>query len=63
MWLVLAVLVMVAVTLGPTGLSDRMLTAIVDEEVRGLRQGLAQTIRNVDEIGQASREHRQELRS
>ena len=56
-----AVLVMVVVTLGATGFSDRMLTAIVNEEVRGLRQGLAQTIRNVDEIEQAIREHRQEL--
>ena len=36
-----AALVLVAVTLGATGFSDRMLTAIVNEEVRGLRQGLA----------------------
>jgi peptide/nickel transport system permease protein len=56
-----AVLVMVVVTLGATGFSDRMLTAIVNEEVRGLRQGLAQTIRNVDEIEQAIQEHREEL--
>jgi len=56
-----AVLVMVVVTLGATGFSDRMLTAIVNEEVRGLRQGLAQTIRDVDEIEQAIQEHRQEL--
>ena len=46
-----AVLVMVVVTLGATGFSDRMLTAIVNEEVRGLRQGLAQTIRDADELG------------
>ena len=56
-----AVLVMVAVTLGATGFSDRMLTAIVNEEVRGLRQGLAQTIRDVDEIERAIQETRQEL--
>ena len=56
-----AVLVMVAVTLGATGFSDRMLTAIVNEEVRGYRQGLSQTIRNVDELEQAVRQHRQEL--
>jgi peptide/nickel transport system permease protein len=55
------VLVMVAVTLGATGFSDRMLTAIVNEEVRGLRQGLAQTIRGVDEMELAVQEHRQEL--
>ncbi len=55
------VLVMVVVTLGATGFSDRMLTAIVNEEVRGLRQSLAQTIRDVDEIEQAIQKHRQEL--
>jgi len=55
------VLVMVAVTLGATGFSDRMLTAIVNEEVRGVRQSLAQTIRNVDEIEIAIQEHRHEL--
>lgn len=58
-----AVLVMVVVSLGATGFSDRMLTAIVNEEVRGLRQGLAQTIRDVDEIEQAIQEQRQELES
>ena len=55
------VLVMVAITLGATGFSDRMLTAIVNEEVRGVRQGLAQTIRDVDEMERAIQEHRQEL--
>ncbi len=43
-------LVMVVVTLGATGYSDRMLSAIVNEEIRGLREGLAQNIRNADEI-------------
>ena len=57
----IAVLVMVAVTLGATGFSDRMLTAIVSEEIRGLRQGLAQTIRNVDDIEETISEHRSEL--
>ena len=56
-----AVLVLVAVTLGATGFSDRMLTAIVNEEVRGLRQGLAQTVRDPDQIEQAIQEHRREL--
>ena len=56
-----AVLVMVAVTLGATGFSDRMLTAIVNEEVRGLRQGLAQTVRDPDQIERAIQEHRREL--
>jgi len=56
-----AVLVMVVVTLGATGFSDRMLTAIVNEEVRGLRQNLSQTIRDVDDIEQAIHGHRLEL--
>ena len=56
-----AVLILVAVTLGATGFSDRMLTAIVNEEVRGLRQGLAQTIRDPDQIERAIQEHREEL--
>ena len=56
-----AVLILVAVTLGATGFSDRMLTAIVNEEVRGLRQGLAQTIRDPDQIERAIQEHRLEL--
>ncbi|MBF8267695.1 MAG: peptide transporter permease [Dehalococcoidia bacterium] len=56
-----AVLVMVAVTLGATGFSDRMLTAIVGEEVRGLRQGLAQTIRDSDELERVLQERRQQL--
>ena len=56
-----AVLVMVVVTLGATGFSDRMLTAIVNEEVRGLRQGLALTIRDADQLEAALRDHRQEL--
>ena len=56
-----AVLVLVAVTLGATGFSDRMLTAIVNEEVRGLRQGLAQTVRDPDQIELAIQEHRREL--
>ena len=55
------VLIMVAVTLGATGFSDRMLTAIVGEEVRGLRQSLAQTIRDPDEIERAIQERRTQL--
>ncbi len=41
-----AVLTLVVVTLGATGFSDKMLTAIVQEEMRGTRQSLAQTIRD-----------------
>ena len=56
-----AVLIMVAVTLGATGFSDRMLRAIVNEEVRGLRQGLAQTIRDTDELERTVQERRQQM--
>ena len=54
-------LIMVAITLGATGFSDRMLTAIVSEQVRGLRQGLAQTIRDADEIERVIQERREQL--
>ena len=43
------VLLLVVVTLGATGFSDRMLTAIVSEEMRGTRQGLAETIKDPGE--------------
>ena len=56
-----AVLVMVVVTFGATGFSDRMLTAIVSEEVRGIRQGLSETIRDPDQIEKTISLHREEL--
>lgn len=39
----MAVLVLLVVSLGATGVSDKLLRAIVGEEVRGIRSGLAQT--------------------
>jgi peptide/nickel transport system permease protein len=53
----LVVLLLVVITLGATGFSDRMLQATVNEELRGLRQTLAQTIRDPVEM-----EHVLELR-
>ncbi len=44
------VLLLLVVTLGATGFSDRLLSAQVGEEVRGLRQGLSETIRDPDEL-------------
>ena len=41
----LVVLLLVVITLGATGFSDRMLRATLNEDLRGLRQTLAQTIR------------------
>ncbi len=55
------VLFMVAVTLGATGFSDRMLTSIVNEEVRSLRQGLSQTVRNADELEKTIKDHREQI--
>lgn len=46
----LAVLVLLVVTLGATGVSDNILRAQVGEEVRTLRQSLAQTIRDPAEL-------------
>ena len=47
--------------LGATGFSDRMLTAIVSEDMRGLRQDLAQTIRNTDRLEETLKLRRQDL--
>lgn len=57
----LAVLLLLVITLGATGFSDRMLGAVVNEEVRGLRAALAQTIRDPDELEQTLAVRRQEL--
>lgn len=57
----LIVLVMLVVALGATGFSDRMLSAIVNEELRGIRTGLAQTIRDPEELENTLEARRQEL--
>ena len=44
------VLLLVVITLGATGFSDRMLQATINEELRGLRQSLAETIRDPVEL-------------
>lgn len=58
-----AVLLLVVVTLGATGFSDRMLTAIVAEEMRGTRQALAETIRDPERLEETLAERRLELES
>lgn len=55
------VMALVVVTLGATGFSDRILTAIVSEELRGVRQALARTIRNPDQLEEVLRARRNEL--
>ncbi|MEN8613681.1 ABC transporter permease [Dehalogenimonas sp. THU2] len=55
------VLLMVVVSLGATGFSDRMLQSTVNEEVRALRTTLSQTIRDPDELEQAVAQRREQL--
>ncbi len=55
------VLVLLVVTLGATGFSDRLLNAQVGEEIRGLRTSLAQTIRDPQELEQTLEARRQDL--
>jgi peptide/nickel transport system permease protein len=57
----LAVLVMLVVALGATGFSDNLLRSQVSEEVRALRQSMAQTIRDPDELEKAVAERQAEL--
>ncbi len=60
---VLVVLLLVVITLGATGFSDKTLTAVISEELRGIRAGLAQTIRDPDELEAVLRVRREELES
>ncbi len=57
----LAVLVLLVVTLGATGVSDNILRAQVSEETRGLRQSLAQTIRDPAELERTVAGRQEEL--
>lgn len=59
----IAVLVLLVVSLGATGFSDRILEATVNEEIRGLRTSLAQTIRDPDELEQTIATRAKELRA
>ena len=57
----LAVLVLLVISLGATGFSDRMLRAVVGEEVRGLRVALAETVRDPEELERTLEVRRREL--
>ncbi len=57
----LVVLVLLVVTLGATGYSDRILGAVVNEEMRGLRTTMAQTIRDPAQLEDALATRRAEL--
>ncbi|MCL4858916.1 MAG: ABC transporter permease [Caldilineaceae bacterium] len=55
------VLVLLVLTLGLTGFSDRILGAMVGEQLRAERTALAETIRDPDEIERVLNERRAEL--
>jgi peptide/nickel transport system permease protein len=57
----LAVLILQVVLLGATGFSDNILRAQVSEDIRGLRQSLAQTIRDPAELEQTITARQAEL--
>ena len=57
----LAVLVLLVVVLGATGFSDRILEAVLDEQIRGIRTGLSQTIRDPDELERTLTAQREQL--
>ncbi|MBA2277569.1 MAG: ABC transporter permease [Chloroflexia bacterium] len=57
----LAVLVLLVLSLGATGFSDRLLEAQVNEEVRGFRQSLSQTVRDPAAVERAVVERQTEL--
>ncbi len=57
----LIVQVLVVISLGATGYSDRMLKAVIGEQLRAERISLAQTIRDPDKLDAALRVRQQEM--
>ncbi|MEM3463839.1 MAG: ABC transporter permease [Candidatus Bathyarchaeia archaeon] len=57
----LSVLFLAASIMGATGISDRILGAIVNEELRSIRQQLAQQIKDPDQLNAAMEQIKQEL--
>src|SRR3989337_2736228 len=55
------VLLLVAVSLGATGFSDRIFEAVIREELKGIRESLARTIRDPVRLEEALAVQRQEL--
>jgi len=58
----LAVLTLLVVILGATGFSERILEAQIDEEIRGIRVGLSETIRDPETLENVLEGQRIELR-
>ena len=56
------VITLVVVTLGATGFSDNIIEAVINEEVRSIREGLAQTIRDPEQLQEVVHLRREELR-
>jgi peptide/nickel transport system permease protein len=57
----IASLLLVIVVLGATGVSDRMMDAIVNEQVREIRQSLSQSIRDPIELERVVLEQKEQL--
>jgi peptide/nickel transport system permease protein len=57
----IASLLLVIIVLGATGVSDKMIGSIVNEQVREMRQSLAQTIRDPNQLEAVVAEQRQQL--
>src|SRR3989304_562857 len=55
------VLLLVVVTLGATGFSDSILQAVIREEMKGIRESLARTIRDPVQLETALEARRQDL--
>jgi len=53
--------VLLVVILGTTGFSDRILSGVVDEQMRGMRLGLAQTIRDPERLEETLKTRRYDL--
>ncbi len=56
-----AVQLLVVISLGATGYSDRMLQAVIGEQLRAMRGGFAETIRDPDQLEAAMEAQRIEL--
>ncbi len=54
---------LVVITLGATGYSDRMLDAVISEQLRAIRPSLAETIRDPERLEEALSTRREELRN
>ncbi|MEM0441221.1 MAG: ABC transporter permease [Candidatus Caldarchaeum sp.] len=57
----LGVLLLTSAILGATGVSNKILMAIVNEEVRGFRQSISRTITDPEALNRAVREYEQQL--